>query len=149
MPPITPRSFTTGRWLVARPRSRFTVALWCALFAVLSLIAEGCAGLRGPNKTAPKGPTRGLPFTATAYCTGRVTASGTAPTAKTVAADPAVLPLGSRIRLTGLDKRYDGVYVVRDTGARVRGRRIDLYIRDCHEAVRFGRRSATVSLLSH
>jgi 3D (Asp-Asp-Asp) domain-containing protein len=145
--PITPRNFTTGRLLVPRPRSRFTVALWYALFGVLFLLAEGCAGLHGPNKTAPKGPTRGSPFTATAYCTGRVTASGTAPTAKTVAADPAVLPLGSHIRLTGLDKRYDGVYVVRDTGARVRGRRIDLYIRDCHEAVGFGRRSATVSLL--
>jgi len=117
------------------------------MLGILSLVAEGCAGLHGPNKTAPKGPASGSSFTATAYCTGRVTASGTAPTAKTVAADPAVLPLGSRIRLTGLDKRYDGVYVVRDTGARVRGRRIDLYIRDCHEAVRFGRRSATVSLL--
>jgi 3D (Asp-Asp-Asp) domain-containing protein len=117
------------------------------MLGVLSLVAEGCAGLQGPNTTAPKGPTGGLSFTATAYCTGKVTASGTAPTANTVAADPAVLPLGSHIRLTGLDKRYDGVYVVRDTGARVRGRRIDLYIRDCHEAVRFGRRSATVSLL--
>ena len=117
------------------------------MFGALSLVAEGCAGLHGPNKVAPKGPTRGLSFTATAYCTGRVTASGTAPTAKTVAADPVVLPLGSRIRLTGLDKRYDGVYVVRDTGARIRGRRIDLYIRDCNKAVRFGRRSVRVSLV--
>jgi 3D (Asp-Asp-Asp) domain-containing protein len=76
-----------------------------------------------------------------------VTATGTAPTDKTVAADPAFLPMGSRIRLTGLDERYNGVYIVTDTGSSVRGRRIDLYIRNCHEAVRFGRRSARVSIL--
>jgi 3D (Asp-Asp-Asp) domain-containing protein len=64
-----------------------------------------------------------------------------------VAADPAVLPLGSRIRLTGLTARYDGDYVVRDTGTAVRGRRIDLYIRDCLEAVKFGRRTASLSIL--
>ena len=147
VPPITPHNFTAGRSLVGRRRSRFTLVLWCGMFGALSLVAEGYAGLHPPNKAASKGPARGSSFRATAYCTGRVTASGTAPTEKTVAADPAVLPLGSRIRLTGLDKRYDGVYVVRDTGARVRGRRIDLYIRDCHEAVRFGRRSARVSIL--
>jgi 3D (Asp-Asp-Asp) domain-containing protein len=64
-----------------------------------------------------------------------------------VAADPAVLPLGSRIRLTGLAGRYDGDYVVLDTGSAVRGRRIDLYMRDCREAVKFGRRKASVSIL--
>ena len=128
-------------------RSRVALALQCAILGVVSLVAEACAGRLGPNSTVPKGPAGGLSFTATAYCTGRITATGTAPTEKTVAADPAVLPLGSRIRLTGLDRRHNGVYVVRDTGARVRGRRIDLYIRDCHEAVRFGRRSAGVSIL--
>jgi 3D (Asp-Asp-Asp) domain-containing protein len=66
---------------------------------------------------------------------------------KTIAADPTVLPMGSRIRLTRLGRPYDGIYIVNDTGARIRGRRIDLYIRDCDEAVRFGRRSAMVSLL--
>ena len=145
--PITPRSFTAGRLLVERSRSRPALSLCCAIFGVVSLVAEGCAGRHGPNKTAPKGPASGSSYTATAYCAGKVTASGTAPAAGTVAADPAVLPLGSRIRLTGLDKRYNGVYVVRDTGARVRGRRIDLYIRDCREAIRFGRRSARVSIL--
>ena len=143
MPSKTPHDFTAGR----ATSIAVTLALWAAILGVVSLVAEGCAGRLGPNKTAPKGPASGSSFTATAYLTGRVTATGTAPTEKTVAADPAVLPLGSHIRLTGLNKRYDGVYVVRDTGARVRGRRIDLYIRDCHEAVRFGRRSARVSIL--
>ena len=51
-------------------------------------------------------PPAGSSFTATAYCTGKVTATGTAPTEKPRGGtDPAVLPLGARIRLTGLDKR--------------------------------------------
>jgi 3D (Asp-Asp-Asp) domain-containing protein len=148
MPSIPPRTGTAVRLLVERSRSRFGLAFWCAVFGVVSLVAEGCAGRVRSTKPAAKGPSaRDASFTATAYCTGRVTATGTIPADKTVAADPAVLPMGSRIRLSGLDKRYNGVYIVRDTGSSVRGRRIDLYIRDCREAVRFGRRSARISIL--
>jgi len=42
---------------------------------------------------------------------------------------------------------YDGVYTVGDTGAKIRGRRIDLYMHSCREARQFGRRSARVSLV--
>jgi 3D (Asp-Asp-Asp) domain-containing protein len=143
----TPHKRAAGRMWVERSRARRALALCRAIFAIVCLVAEGCAGHVGPGKTASRGSATGSSFTATAYCTGRVTATGTAPTEKTVAADPAVLPLGSQIRLTGLDRRYNGVYVVGDTGARIRGRRIDLYIRDCREAVRFGRRSTRVSIL--
>ena len=64
-----------------------------------------------------------------------------------MAADPAVLPLGTRISISGLGDPYNGDYVVMDTGARIRGRRIDLYMRDCREAVRFGRRRAVVHIV--
>jgi 3D (Asp-Asp-Asp) domain-containing protein len=124
----------------------------------VALLANGCAGnLRPKDKDQPKlppaapstqPPPQARAFTATAYCNGTRTASGTRPTtANTVAADPAVLPLGSRIRLSGLHKPYNGDYVVEDTGPKVRGRRVDLYVSDCREAVRFGRRSASVALL--
>jgi hypothetical protein len=46
------------------------------------------------------------------------------------AADPAVLPFGSVIRVTGAAS-YDGTYRVLDTGALVRRRHVDLYIPDC------------------
>jgi len=115
---------------------------------VVSLFAEGCAKRVRPTPPAPTRPSaRELAFTATAYCTGKITATGTTPNEKTVAADPAVLPMGSRIRLSGLDKRYNRVYTVGDTGSSIRGRRIDLYMRDCREAVAFGRRAAKVSIL--
>ena len=88
-----------------------------------------------------------MQFTATAYCQGSVTATGTRPTEGIVAADPKLLPFGTKVRLTGLDARYDGVYTVRDTGGSIRGHRIDLFIRDCREAVRFGRRPTTVAVV--
>jgi 3D (Asp-Asp-Asp) domain-containing protein len=133
---------------VERPGSRLRLVVSYAVVAAVSLAADGCTDRLHPNtRPAGKPPAGEQPFTATAYCTGSVTATGTTPTEKTVAADPDVLPIGSRIRLTGLDKRYNRTYVVMDTGANIRGRRIDLYMRDCREAVAFGRRSAKVSIL--
>ena len=136
------------RSAIERSRSCSRLAFWCAAIAVLSLFADGCAKRVRPTAPAPAKPSaRELAFTATAYCTGKITATGKTPNEKTVAADPAVLPMGSRIRLSGLDKRYNRVYTVGDTGSSVRGRRIDLYMRDCREAVAFGRRPAKVSIL--
>jgi 3D (Asp-Asp-Asp) domain-containing protein len=132
---------------VLSSRSRVWLAFSCALFGVVSLAAEGCAGRLRPNTPAAPTPGRALPVTVTAYCTGKVTATGKRPTEKTVAADPDLLPIGSRIRVSGLDKRYNRTYVVMDTGSRIRGRRIDLYMRDCREAVAFGRRSGSVTVL--
>lgn len=124
------------------PRPAF--ACRCTMFALVCVLAEACAGRVRPTTPRDSGAS---PFVATAYCTGRITASGVTPTSHTVAADPSVLPLGTRIRIAGLDDRYNGLYVVTDTGSSIRGRRIDLFMRDCHEAVRFGRRSARVSVV--
>jgi 3D (Asp-Asp-Asp) domain-containing protein len=115
-----------------------------ALTATLLMLAIGCAG-RQPRPAQPA--TRPGTFVATAYCQGAVTASGARVRDGFVAADPAVLPLGTVIRVSGLERRYNRTYRVMDTGGAIRGRRIDLYIRNCDEAIRFGRRSATVSIV--
>jgi len=135
--------------LVSRRSSKWSIAPAGALFVLLALTAAGCAK-RVPTSqpSPPPAPTiSGMRVTATAYCKGTLTATGTKPAPGIVAADPAVLPFGTRIRLTGLDARYNGVYTVRDTGANIRGHRIDLFMRDCSEATRFGRRDATVAIL--
>ena len=63
-----------------------------------------------------------------------------------IAADPRVLPLGSRVRLeTGA---YSGEYLVADTGSMVRGRRIDIWMPSSREAMRFGRRPVKLTVLS-
>jgi 3D (Asp-Asp-Asp) domain-containing protein len=86
-------------------------------------------------------------FEATAYCHGTITKSGTRVGPGVIAADPAVLPLGTAVRISGIADAYDGVYVVLDTGSAIRGRRIDVYMPNCREAVRFGRRPAEVTVI--
>ena len=99
-----------------------------------------------PATQAPERPAARLLFTATAYCTGQITASGLPVSKGVVAADPAVLPLGTRVRITGAAS-YNGTYWVLDTGADIRKRRLDLYIPDCAAARQFGRRSVHVTVL--
>jgi len=85
-------------------------------------------------------------FVATAYCQHGTTASGIGARQGIVAADPRVLSLGTLIRVdeTG---HHDGVYRVLDTGTKVRGHQIDLFIANCGEARRFGRRTVRVTVL--
>jgi 3D (Asp-Asp-Asp) domain-containing protein len=119
-----------------------------ALFVLVALTAAGCAKRVPPTQPSPPPATiSGMRVTATAYCKGTLTATGTKPAPGIVAADPAVLPFGTRVRVTGLDARYNRVYTVRDTGANIRGHRIDLFMSDCSEARRFGRRDATLAIL--
>ena len=88
-----------------------------------------------------------LPFSATAYCKGTTTASGVDVRTGIAAADPMVLPVGSVLNVAAGDQRYTGVYTVMDTGPRVQGRHLDLYMWSCHEALRFGRRDVQVTVL--
>jgi 3D (Asp-Asp-Asp) domain-containing protein len=87
-----------------------------------------------------------LDFEATAYSIKGKTASGTTTRPGVVAADPAVLPLGSRIRVHDAGP-YSGEYLVADTGRAIKGREIDIYIEKQSEAVRFGRRQVRVEVL--
>jgi 3D (Asp-Asp-Asp) domain-containing protein len=92
-------------------------------------------------------PTPGK-FTATAYTIAGTTASGAFTRAGICAADPAVLPFGTRIRIRGAGHR-SGEYVVKDSGRKIVGRTIDLYIADDTEAKQFGRRSVSVEVLRY
>ena len=85
-------------------------------------------------------------FEATAYSVTGTTANGGTTTRRTVAADPSILPAGTRIRVTGAG-RYSGLYVVKDTGPKIAGRRIDIYIPSRSEAKRFGKRRVKVWVL--
>ena len=86
-----------------------------------------------------------MTFIATAYCHGTTTAAGVGVHEGVVAADPAVLPLGTVIHIEHTGRR-DGVYTVLDTGPKIQGHRLDVFIRDCAEARRFGRRAVRVSI---
>jgi 3D (Asp-Asp-Asp) domain-containing protein len=97
--------------------------------------------------TALPAPGLRLRFAATAYCRGETTASGTAARTGIAAADPTLLPVGSVVHVDSLGPKYNGIYTVMDTGPKVQGRHVDIYMWNCDEAVRFGRRSVQLRVL--
>ena len=88
-----------------------------------------------------------LRFTATFYCKGTTTASGVNVRNGIAAADPDLLPIGSVIRIDSLGEKYDGIYTVMDTGPKVQGRHVDVYLWSCNEALQMGRRKMKLTVL--
>lgn len=86
-------------------------------------------------------------FTATAYSLRGRTASGRMVARGIIAADPRVLPLGTRVRLQA--GAHTGEYTVADTGGAIRGRRIDIWMASSGEALRFGRRNVRLTVLQY
>jgi 3D (Asp-Asp-Asp) domain-containing protein len=91
--------------------------------------------------------TRPSTYVATAYSLGGRTASGKRVVRGLIAADPSVLPLGTRVRVEA--GPYSGEYLVADTGGAVRGKRIDIWTPNSREAMRFGRRAVKLIVLSY
>lgn len=71
-----------------------------------------------------------------------VTARGTLARDGTVAADPKVLPFGTRLKIPDY-----GVGVVEDTGGSVTGRHVDVWFSTHEAARRWGSRTLTVDVL--
>lgn len=88
-----------------------------------------------------------ISFVATAYSLRGKTASGRYVSQGIIAADPRVLPLGSRVRLEA--GAWSGEYLVADTGGVIRGRKIDIWTPTTREALRFGRRTVKLTVLSY
>lgn len=86
-------------------------------------------------------------YIATAYSLRGKTASGRMVSRGVIAADPSVLPLGSRVRVE--HPGYSGEYIVADTGGSIRGRRIDIWTPSSREAMRFGKRTVKLTVLSY
>lgn len=84
----------------------------------------------------------------TANCSGcsGVTATGVDlkkdPNAKVIAVDPSVIPLGSKVHVPGY-----GTATAADTGGAINGNRIDVHVSSDGEAMNWGRRSVTVTVL--
>jgi 3D (Asp-Asp-Asp) domain-containing protein len=85
-------------------------------------------------------------YVATAYSLRGRTASGKPVSRGLIAADPSVLPLGTRVRVEA--GSFSGEYVVADTGGAVKGHRIDIWTPTSREALQFGRRAVKLTVLS-
>jgi 3D (Asp-Asp-Asp) domain-containing protein len=92
--------------------------------------------------TAPQGYTA---FSYSLCCRG---SSGLGVRRGTIAADPRILPYGTRVRMTG-SGAYDGEYLVTDAGTAIKGNKIDVWVPTIHEARRFGRRNVKLTVLSY
>ncbi|MDR1727971.1 MAG: 3D domain-containing protein [Acidobacteriota bacterium] len=86
-------------------------------------------------------------FHATAYCIEGITRSGEEARHGYVAADLRVLPLGSLIYVES--PLMGGVYQVMDSGAKVKGRIIDIFLPGYERCKIFGRRIVKVQVLRY
>jgi 3D (Asp-Asp-Asp) domain-containing protein len=121
---------------------------------IVALVVAAAIGCGGAQRTAPPTPPHvpsapaagAMEFEATAYSVTGTTASGIETGPGIVAADPKILPLGSRIRVSEAGP-YSGVYTVSDTGRTVKGHEIDIFISKPAEAKRFGRKRVRIEIL--
>jgi 3D (Asp-Asp-Asp) domain-containing protein len=123
-----------------------------AVALAVLVVSLGACAARPPEVPPPRvaapAPTSGVQrFEATAYSLQGKTASGRRARPGIVAADPRILPIGSRIRVSGAGA-YSGEYRVEDTGRAIKGHEIDIFIPNAAEARRFGRRAVHVEVIS-
>jgi 3D (Asp-Asp-Asp) domain-containing protein len=85
-------------------------------------------------------------YIATAYSQSGITRSGVVTQRHIVAADPDLIPIGSRIKIKGAG-RYSGEYVVADTGRDIQGRRIDIFMPSERSCIHFGRKKIRVKVI--
>ena len=118
---------------------------------VLVAPTKGIA-LCGPGvNNGATGTSKTISCLGTAYsCDGRkgITATGTVVHLGTVAVDPKVIPLGSKLYITSDDGKYVyGYATAEDTGGLIKGNRVDLYYNTTEECIQFGARRVTVRVL--
>ena len=77
-----------------------------------------------------------------------ITASGARAKYGTVAVDPRVIPLGTRMYIESADGSFVyGYCVAADTGGAINGNRVDLFFPSYNECMQFGKRSVKVYIL--
>jgi 3D (Asp-Asp-Asp) domain-containing protein len=117
--------------------------MFTASVAVVLALGAASASARPPRERHP----RTLTMLATAYCDRGPTKSGVLAQPGVVAADQRRLPIGTRLRVLGPGQPYAGVYTVLDTGSKITGRDLDIFMPSCRTAKRFGKRPVQVRIL--
>ena len=127
------------------------------LIVLISLLTISAVSVEAPTVLQPAGtdileyrtyesPPTQQPITytmiATAYThTGYRTATGTWPSRGTIAVDPTIIPLGTRLFVEGY-----GEGIAEDTGGAIQGHIIDLYMESEDECWAWGRRQVKVQV---
>jgi 3D (Asp-Asp-Asp) domain-containing protein len=136
------------RALTGRAIERLTAQAAAAEAKAASLPTSGGASSSPAPAPAPAPavPTAGsgaqLTVSSTGYCLRGTTATGIPTAWGVVAVDPAVIPLGTKMSIPGY-----GEGVAADTGPAVQGATIDLWFPSCSQALAWGRKTVTITLL--
>lgn len=102
--------------------------------------AQAPGGGDGGSYSPPAGGGSSITVTATAYCLGGTTATGMPVGRGVIAVDPGVIPLGSRVHVSGY-----GDAIAADTGGAIHGNKIDVWL-PCGDAHAWGVRTVTVTI---
>lgn len=117
------------------------------LLVAISLLPTLCAFAADRKHKQPMTRQLKNQFLAFAYTSGGLTSEGRSPVAgKTIAADPKVLPMGTRVKLSGAGP-WSGEYLVGDVGPNIKGNTIDVFVPSVAEAREFGRRKVEITVL--
>ncbi|MHB9111178.1 MAG: 3D domain-containing protein [Thermoleophilia bacterium] len=102
--------------------------------------AQSGEGGYNEDTSAPRGGGSSFTAESTAYCLGGTTATGMPVGRGIIAVDPRVIPLGSRVHVSGY-----GDAIAADTGGAIQGNIVDVWL-PCGEAYTWGRRTVTVTI---
>lgn len=96
------------------------------------------------KKAVSRGSSRTINVQATAYThTGNPTATGVMPqVGKTIAVDPRVIPLGSKVHIEGM-----GTFIAEDTGGLIKGHIIDIFMNTEQECIKWGRQNIEIKII--
>jgi 3D (Asp-Asp-Asp) domain-containing protein len=117
----------------------------------LMLLSAGASSIDArPRPPRPPRPEKrsSMRMLATAYCDRGATKSGVPAQHGVAAADTRRLPLGTRVQVVAPGQSYAGVYTVLDTGSKITGRDLDIFMASCARAKRFGKRPVQVRILT-
>ncbi len=114
---------------------------------VQEIIYEGIGGAFINDKGEMIEYSHYIDVVATAYGGGGITFSGKVVAEGMIAVDPTVIPLGSKVYVTG-DYADLGICYAEDTGGYIKGNRIDVYMEaSVEEQLLFGRRDMRVYIM--
>jgi peptidoglycan DL-endopeptidase CwlO len=112
--------------------------------AEITALQQRARTLASANRPAPASPgVHSMTVAATAYALPGRTATGSTVGWGSVAVDPSVIPLGSRLRIPGY-----GFGVASDVGGAIQGARIDVWFPTEAQALAWGNRVVTITVYS-
>src|ERR1043165_1604617 len=94
----------------------------------------------GPQYAEP------VPVTLTSYCLRGTTRRGRYVRPGIIAADPRFFPMARYVELY-VGRKYYGRFLVDDTGRRIKGNHLDVWLPSCRDAKRFGVKYGTALLV--